>query len=397
MGDLALELSARGMPGTILTARWRKDWPQTVTFHGMRVHRLAEPPPQADTSKAHWATTYYIRAIAAWLRRNYGSYDVVIVSGLRHEANAAILALADGSGVPIILRGERPGRRGDCLWQLEAPGGLQAKQRAMRAGAFVAPSRQIHHELIAAGYDRGRIHYIPHGTRIEDCRQAKNERQTKARAVLADASPALQMPSWAPLAVFTGRLAAENRLDTLVAAWPEIVSRWPNARLWLAGDGPEKLMLQAQITNLNLADRVRLVGTFDCVDDLFRAADVFIHPARDEDLSVAMLEAMAAGLPVIAADNRSNRELITHADNGLLFESQTAETDGGGAYPTLSKAVFNLLDNPDQARRMGQAGRDMVAERFNLDECVDSYENLLRAVGCGGPCPIINQTQGNPI
>ncbi len=380
VGDLAVEFHERGMTGrgssgTILTARSQKDWADTIALHGMSVHRLAEPPPITDTLKARWATARYIRAIAAWLRHNRELYDVIFVSGLRHEAYAAMTAFGRGAGVPIILRGERPGREGDCVWQLDTPGGRRIKRRLMKADAFVAPSRQIHRELIAAGYDRGRIHYIPHGTRIVDCRLAKDERRKKARGVLSAASPALQMPSWAPLAVFTGQLVAENRLDALIAAWPQIAARWPNARLWLAGDGPEKSMLQVQITNLNLADRVRLVGTFDHVDDLLDAADVFVHPAHGEDLPVSTLEAMAAGLPVIAAANGSNRDLITHAGDGLLFEPKPPHTDGG-AYPTLAEAIFHLFDDPDLASRFGSAGRRAVAQRFDLAKCVDSYINL---------------------
>ena len=388
--DLAVELQKRGMPGTILTARWRKDWSGTVTFHGMGVHRLAEPPPQIDTFKARWATARYIRAIAAWLRGNRGLYDVVFVSGLRHEAYAAMTAFGRSGGVPIVLRGEQPGRQGDCLWQLDAAGGRRMKRRMLKADAFIAPSRQIHRELSAAGYDRKRIHYLPHAVRIVDQRLAKDERRKTARDVLAAASPGLRMPSESPLAVFTGRLCAENRLDEAIAAWPRIADRWPNARFWIAGDGPEKSMLQVQIHNLDLGDRVRLIGTFDSVDVLLDAADVFVHPAPGEDLSVSMLEAMAAGLPVIAANNRSNRELITHAGDGLLFEPKTSETAGdgllfkpktsetagGSEYPTLAEAVFHLFDDPELAQRYGAAARRAVAQRFDLAKCVDSYITL---------------------
>ena len=379
LGDLAIELNKRGMPGTFLTARWQDDWPRAVTFHGMPVHRVAEPPPTIDTFKSSWKTTYYMRAIANWLRRNRTLYDIVFVSGLRHEANASVLTLVDGSGVPIVLRAEQPGRRGDCLWQLDAEGGRQAKKRALKAQAFVAPSSQVHRELIAAGYDRGRIHYLPHATPIVDCRLSKEERRKKARAVLADASPSLQMPSWAQLVVFAGRLVEENRLESLIAAWPKIAARWPNARLWIVGDGPEKSMLQVQIHNLNLAERVRLVGTFDHVDDLLDAADVFVHPATGEDLPVATLEAMAAGLPVVAANTRSNRDLITHAGNGLLFDRKSSHTDNP-AYPTLDEAIYHTLDDTELAQHFGADARRTVAERFDLAKCVDSYINLFESL-----------------
>lgn len=382
LGDLAVELQNRGMPCTILTARRQAAWPEQVTFHGITVHRLAPPPPTFDTSNSRWVTARYIRAVVGWLRRNRDLYNLVFVSGLKHEAYAAGKTFRRGDGVPIVLRAEQPGRQGDCLWQLDAAGGRRIKRLAMKADAFVAPSRQIQHEIIAAGYERRRIHYLPHAARIIDARLSKIERRKKARGVLADTAAGLQMPSWAPLVVFTGRLVAENRLDMLIAAWPKIAARWPNARLWLAGDGLEKSMLQVQIHNLNLADRVQLIGTFDHVDDLLDAADVFVQPSPGEDLSVSVLEAMAAELPVIAANNRSNRELITHAGNGLLFEPKTSEPADGSAYPTLAEAIFSLLDDPDLGCRRGAAARQTVAERFDLAKCVDSYITLFEELLC---------------
>jgi glycosyltransferase involved in cell wall biosynthesis len=376
LGDLAIELRKRGMPGTILTARWREDWPQRVTFHGMAVHRLMAPPPLIDNLKARWATARYIRAITAWLRQNRELYDIVFVSRLRHEAYAATTAFGSDGVVPVILRDEQPGRDGDCLWQLDAPGGRRLKRRTMKANAFVAPSSQIQKELIAAGYDRKRIHYIPHATRVVEQRLSKEKQRKTARNLLSASSSNFQMPSWAPLAVFTGRLVAENRLDAVIAAWAKIVARWPNAHLWIAGEGPERSMLQAQIHNLNLAERVKLIGSFDSVDDLLAAADVFVQPSPQEDLPVAVLEAMAAGLPVVVSNSSSNRDLITHTHNGFLFEHTNLKTSNEIPYPTLEEALFRLFDDRDLALRLGEAARKTAAERFDLAKCVDSYITL---------------------
>ncbi|MBN2296479.1 MAG: hypothetical protein JXM70_28885, partial [Pirellulales bacterium] len=99
LGNLAIELHKRDMPATFLTARWQDDWPRIVTFHDMRVHRLAAPPPPVDTFKARWAAARYISKIAAWLRNNRELYDIVVVSGLRQEAYAAMTGIVSGAGV----------------------------------------------------------------------------------------------------------------------------------------------------------------------------------------------------------------------------------------------------------------------------------------------------------
>ena len=363
------------MPCTILTARWQPNWPETISFHGMTVHRVAAPPPIHDTFKARWAAANYIRAITRWLRHNRDRYNLIFVSSLKHEAYAAMAAFGHKSRnrpVPIALRAERPGRDGDCLWQLDAPGGRRIKRCLMKADAFIAPSPQIHRELVAAGYARDRIHYLPHAVRRIDASVPKNERRKNARKVLAAASPTLQLHGWSPLAVFTGRLVNQNHLATLIAAWGAILARWPNARLWLAGDGPERAMLQAQIQNLNLGQQVLLAGTFEYVDELLSAADVFINPSPGEDLCVSVLEAMAAGLPVIVPNNRANRDLITHGQAGLLFEQKPS----GGEYPTLAEAIIQLFDDPDLGRRLGETGLRLAAEQFDLANSTDSYISL---------------------
>jgi hypothetical protein len=85
----------------------------------------------------------------------------------------------------------------------------------------------------------------------------------------------------------------------------KVLVSWPYGRLWVAGEGPHRAALAAQINRLGLSSRVLLAGVFQQVDDLLAAADLFILPSYEEGMSLALLEAMAAGLPITARRNHA--------------------------------------------------------------------------------------------
>lgn len=367
MANLAAEFAARGIAVTVLTARWQPSWPAEIHYRGAAVVRLPQP------SLRLWGTIRYMQAIGRWLRQNEGRYDVVCVSMLKHDAYAALGAV--GGRVPVVLRAAGAGRSGDCLWQLDARCGRRIKKRCMRADAVVGPSRAIQRELIAAGYPRDRVHWLPNGVPIPDEPDAGPvTRKSAARAALAAANPALECPGSAPLAVYTGRLDRAKGLDTLLAAWQAVVTRGghENAQLWLAGDGPYAAALRAEIESRNLARRVVLAGVFDAVDELLSAADLFVLPSLEEGMSVALLEAMAAGLPVVATDIPGNRDVVADGREALLVPVEDAEA--------LSTAIVRVLEEPDLATRLGTAARRLAVERFSLAAMANRYLELFEGL-----------------
>ncbi|HQU42937.1 MAG: hypothetical protein B7Z73_02680 [Planctomycetia bacterium 21-64-5] len=358
---LAGGLHAKGAATTILTARWQPDWPAEIEHHGVRVIRLANPQTRV------WGTWCYMRAVGRWLRSHRSSFDLVYVSMLKHDAYAAVAAAQRG-GFPIVLRAEGAGLTGDCHWQLEANFGLSIKRRCQKAQAFVAPSPAIEHELIVAGYARSRIHYIPNGVAIPEPRDEAD--RAAARADLAEADASLAIGNQAPLVVYTGRLHAMKGLEYVVRAWPSVLKRLPEARLWLVGDGPYRTQLNELIGNLGLWGFVYLAGPFDDVEEFLRAADVFVLPSLEEGMSLAVLEAMAIGLPVVASDIPANQAIVEDHVSGRLVPPRDSDR--------LAATIVELIENRELADALAQEARRQASQRFSLDKLVDRHLELFQ-------------------
>lgn len=358
LGNLAQQLQQRGAGVTVLTARWHRHWPDQLERQGVHVVRLNQPPAR------FWGTLSYMRALACWLRDHRGQFDLVYVSMLKHDAYAVLGAV--GNQVPVVLRPEGTGATGDVQWQQQARFGRMIARRGRQAAALVAIAPRVREELIAASYPTERIHAIANGVPIPPPRD--RPMKALARAELLQASPLLDVAPTAPLVVYVGRLHASKGLATLIAAWPQVAARWPAARLWLVGEGPARVELESQIESLGLRGQVVLAGCFDTVSDVYLAADAFVLPSHEELMSMALLEAMAAGLPIVASDIPGNRHLIAPGDQGLLVPV--------GDEAALGAAIIRLLGDRDAAACMGLAARRRAAENFSLARMTDAHLEL---------------------
>lgn len=362
---LAAGLQERGAATTILTARWHEEWPAEIEQHGVRVLRLAHPRRRV------WGTWRYMQAVHRWLARHRARFDLVYVSMLKHDAYAAITAARQGR-FPVVLRAEGAGITGDCHWQLEANCGARIKRRCQKADAFIAPSPAIERELIVSGYSRGRIHYIPNGVAIHESRDPV--RRAQARGDLAEADASLAIGD-APLVVYTGRLHKMKGLEYLIRAWPSVLAHLPDARLWLVGDGPQRAELTNLVGELGLWGLVYIAGPFDDVEEFLQAADLFVLPSLEEGMSLALLEAMASGLPVIASAIAANEALVQDGMHGRLAPTRDSDR--------LAEVILELLADRAQAERLGRTAREQVRQHYSIERMVDEhlrlFERLVRA------------------
>ncbi len=149
-------------------------------------------------------------------------------------------------------------------------------------------------------------------------------------------------------------------------AWAEVVKQFPAAAALLVGDGPLRAECEAQATALGLTQSVYFLGTRRDVPALLALMDVVVHPSLQEGFSNAILEAMAAGKPVVAANVGGNPEAVVHGETGLLVPP--------GDSAALADAMLSLLRRPEEAARFGEAARRRVAQQFLLSATVPRYE-----------------------
>ena len=154
----------------------------------------------------------------------------------------------------------------------------------------------------------------------------------------------------------------------LLAAAPQILDARPATRFVIVGRGHLEAELKAQARQLGIADRVRFLGFRDDIGDLLPLFDVFALPSLSEGLSIALLEAMAAGTPVVATRVGGNPELVIHGETGLLVPA--------GDVSSLAAAISALLIDRAEATRLGENGRTRVAQSFGLDSMVEAYQAI---------------------
>jgi sugar transferase (PEP-CTERM/EpsH1 system associated) len=173
-------------------------------------------------------------------------------------------------------------------------------------------------------------------------------------------------------AVLVARLAPEKDLPTLLQAVALLVHRQPAFRLQVAGDGPCMQETQQAIQQLGLGEHVQLLGECSDIPGLLRRASLFVLSSRTEGIPLTLLEAMACGLPVVATRVGGNVEVVQDGQTGWLVPS--------GDAPQLAAAIERVWSDPEASRRLGQAGRERVVQRFDVQRMIQSYEDLYREV-----------------
>ncbi|MFN3689434.1 MAG: glycosyltransferase, partial [Fimbriimonadales bacterium] len=146
---------------------------------------------------------------------------------------------------------------------------------------------------------------------------------------------------------------------------------FPDADLWLAGDGPDNTRLVKQVARCSRPHHVRFFGYWSAVEELYASADVLLAPARDAGLGLSTMEAIACGLPVVATDIPAMRRLIDHERTGLLVPPERPDA--------LAQAALRLLQDPALASRLSQNAL-RTAERFHIRHTVEQTTPLYQRV-----------------
>ena len=181
-----------------------------------------------------------------------------------------------------------------------------------------------------------------------------------------------------------GNVRSVKGHDIFIKAAASVVAQFPGVTFTIAGAVLEPVYfeeLKGLIRDLNLSDKVRFAGNIHDLRSYLAAADIFVLPSRSEGFSNAIVEAMAASLPVVATNVGGNAEAVKEGVSGLVVPSE----DPGA----LAAAITRLLSDPSKAREMGTAGRKLTTEKFTTDammhKITDTYAELLTEKRTGRP------------
>lgn len=290
------------------------------------------------------------RRLAGLLARE--PYAILHFHTARAHAMAAFLGAA--SGVPRVVTRRMDYRlRGGWYTRRLYNHGVQA---------VIAISEGVRAMLIASGVEPARIHVVPSGVEPDRFAPPPNARAAaRARYGIADTA-------W--LAVAVGALEERKGHGVLLDALAML--RDPRLRVLCAGDGSLRDALPARAAALGLADRVRFLGPVGDVAALLAAADALVMPSHHEGLGVAALEAMAAGLPIVASRVGGLPEAVVDGETGLLVPP--------GDAAALAAALARLAADSALAHVLGRAGRARVEARFSMRAMAEGTLAVYRAI-----------------
>ncbi len=155
----------------------------------------------------------------------------------------------------------------------------------------------------------------------------------------------------------------------LISAFSGFVKHYPDAQLHIAGDGPARTDLENQIKSLNLENNVSLMGSRNDVPEIMCHYDCFVFPSFMEGFSGSVVEAMFAGLPILASDIGPNKEAVQHMQTGYLFKT--------GSVEELEQAMHWYMKNKIEALELARNAYAYAKKHFELDDIVNEFEQYL--------------------
>jgi glycosyltransferase involved in cell wall biosynthesis len=226
--------------------------------------------------------------------------------------------------------------------------------------------RAAESHALALGVARDRLHLVQNGVPAPDLSAAPHALAAR-----------LGFPVDAPLVGFVGRLSPEKGPDLFVRMIAELLPKHERARFVVIGDGPMRERLEAEARVLGVDERVRFMGETRDALPLLPSLAALVVPSYAEGMPLALMEGMAAGLPVVATSVGGVPELISHLQTGLLVDPGSARN--------LAIAVDGLLDDPPWAAAIGARARGHALAAWPQRECARRMGELLQSLAATPP------------
>jgi glycogen(starch) synthase len=328
----------RGYEYIVISSRGERSLPPSTTFEGIPVHRFP-----------FWQSIVDIDALTEVKQRVVNlkrifAPDLIHINGVgRDEFFHLVTAAAHPVPFLVTLHGE---------WVSQADAIVR---RTLQSAAWVVGCSK-------AILDKGQ--------------RLAPEIVTRSSVIYNAVAEASTLPEPLPVkarrVLCIGRHSKEKGFDLALTAFASVVKRFPDLRLVMAGDGPERTRLANQAAEMGLKDSIDFLGWVapKNVPALINTATVVVMPSRAESLPMVALQAAQMARPVVGTRVGGLPEVVIDQQTGLLVGNENPEA--------LAKAIVFLLGHPEKAAQMGQAARDRMQGNFDWERHVNAYDRLYR-------------------
>lgn len=279
---------------------------------------------------------------------------VDLIHAHEFDANVQGTFVAALSGVPLVatVHGK------NYFW--EKLRRRLAYQWVSRNATMVAVSENLKQFIVEkVGVDSGHVKVVYNGVDLlPHCGPADIDQCRKE----------LDLPTGDQIVGVVGNLYPVKGHQYLIAAIPAVLAKCPNTTFIFAGRGQLEGELKEQVHQLGVAPKVRFLGLRQDIPRILAVLHAFVLPSLSEGLSMAILEAMVAGKPVIATDVGGNPELVEDSETGYLVPSQNSQA--------LADRLISLLMNRDRALQFGKVGQLRAQGQFSLRTMVREYQGI---------------------
>jgi glycosyltransferase involved in cell wall biosynthesis len=371
---LAEQLIESGIRVFVVTRQVTAQLSKSESVGGIPVYRI---PPKGLGCFKRWLMIIPSLALLIKMRKQY---DIIYVPFFRILGIPAVLVSKIFHKACVL----RAGGQGELSGEIFNQGLKELKLRhssltvksflrirnwlIKKADRFVSISSDITLEYISNGVDCRKIKYIPHGVDTGRFHPVSYEEKLNLRHKLG-------LPASKTIVAFVGRLVSTKGLPLLIRVWKDIVSIHSDAYLVLVGSGDYgaynyESELRDFVQTQALDGSVYFAGKVENVQRYFQASDIFVLPSETEGFGIALIEAMACGLPVVVTPTSGPKDIVKNGENGIHITN----------FQELYIALDSLLMNRFLADSLGQAARKTILERYELKKMVNEYTELFSSL-----------------
>lgn len=347
--EFVLNLKKRNVKIKVITTRNFYFKQGEKFYHGVRVIQLYTPRVRI------LGTIMYYLSLSLYLASHYTEYDIIQSFFLKHSSFISII-LGKLFKKKVFCRVECSGNFGDLKALKKVPFSFIFFNVFKKSKGIIVLSKEMRKELEDYGFNRKILFLIPNGVNVEKFKPSIDKEIAKKELGFENRK----------IVIFVGRLNVQKGLEYLLEAFRKIDIS--GKLLIILGEGTLKEKLQKRAEEIGINDKVWFGGNRENVVPYLQASDVFVLPSLSEGLPIALLEAMACGLPVIVSKVGGNIDIVENEINGYIIEPRNTEQ--------IKIYLEYILKNKEKADLMSKRNREKIVENYSCEVVVEKYLKL---------------------